>query len=185
MLICEETEAYKRGWVTCSILEKWTSWDEEPVFLPSDPCSSSPSGDHILIVTENKCWLKHVWTRPACAFGPVFLLCLSFWARTVPLAKGHITAGGAEMKYRCAGGVFPACTWNHSQCRMELELGKQEGPEACSLHAASFQWDSNSLSWGGKNSLAAATQGLTCLKELGYGVLLNIISHNIKIRQHH
>lgn len=91
MLICEEAEAYKRGWVTCSILEKWTSWDEEQVFLPSNPCSLSPSGNHVWL-------LQKIMLVETC----VFRACMGLWASSLALSvilSRHCSFG--QRAYNC------------------------------------------------------------------------------------
>lgn len=144
MLICEEAEAYKRGWVTCSMLEKWTSWDEEQVFLPSSPCSSSPSGNHVWL-------LQKIMLVETC----VFRACMGLWASSLALSvilSRHYSFG--QRAYNCRRWWSLVVQAGHSlhayeitQYRMELQVGRPDDPGVCSLYAATLQWNSNSISW--------------------------------------
>lgn len=170
-LICEETAAYTRGWVTGSITGKWTSWDEEYVFLPSNPCWSSPSGELWLLqkimLVETCVFRACMGLGPGCLTGTI-LLC-----RDCAFGQGAYNGRRRRWSLDVQAGVFPACMWGHAQCRMALELGNTGGPKACSPHAAMFQQATPTpCAEKETSSLIAISRGLGWLEGLGRSVLL-------------
>ena len=134
-LICEETAAYMRGWVTGSITGKWTSWDEEYVFLLSNPCWSSPSGELWL--------LQKIMLVETCAFRA----CMG-------LGPGCLT-GTILLCRDCA---FGQGAYNGRRHRWSLDCRPGCSLHACeAMHSAGWHW-----SWGTRGDRRPALCMLPC-----------------------